>query len=144
MEPGTFKLLHCLLPTQDRIINSENPGLCQLCHAEVEDPPHAFFYCPYSRTAGAALLEYVFSTCPSLSPEACLRLELEEDLEDVEILATVYILATGLKYIWSVRVEKKQVVLFKMRAEIEAKISIIRKTRYSEAGDLMAQMLNIN
>ena len=48
-----FKLLHCLLPTQDRVSRivrkqNLNTGLCPLCHAEVEEPQHAFYSCPYS------------------------------------------------------------------------------------------------
>ena len=53
-------------------------------------------------------------------------------------------LATGLKYIWQARHDKKQVAKFRMRAEIEAIISILRKTRHREAGDHMMEMININ
>ena len=141
-----FKLLHHLLPTQDRVsrltrTQSQNTGLCQLCHAEIEDQSHAFFSCPYSCTAGLALLGYVQLIVPNLSAEAALRLELGQDMTEEEQLATVCLLATGLKYIWTTRTEKKCVILFKMRAEIETQISIIRRTRHSAAGDLMLEMI---
>ena len=53
-------------------------------------------------------------------------------------------LATGLKYIWKERQDKKQVATFKMRAKIEAIVSILRKTRHREAGDYMLEMMNRN
>ena len=46
------------------------------------------------------------------------------------------------KYIWETRSEKKTVSLHKMRAEIEAKVSILRKTRYYLSGDKMLEMIN--
>ena len=52
------------------------------------------------------------------------------------------LLACGLKYIWDARVEKKQVRTFQMRAEVEARISILRRTRYCKSGDLMLEMIN--
>ena len=142
-----FKLLHCLLPTQDRVSRftrnqNQKNGLCLLCHAEIEDPQHAFFSCPYSTTAGQALLGFLHLVVPDLSPEAALHLEFGQDLQEQEQLATVCLLATGLKYIWSTRMEKKLVILYKMRAEIEAKISVLRRTSHSGAGDLMADMIS--
>ena len=141
-----FKLLHCLLPTQDRVSRitrnqNQNIGLCQLCHAEVEDPQHAFFSCPYSSTAGLALLGYLQLLVPDLSPGAALHLEFGQGLDEQEQLAEVCLLATGLKYILSMRIEKKLVVLYKMRTEIEAKISVLRSTMHSEAGDVMAEII---
>ena len=44
-------------------------------------------------------------------------------------------------YLWSTRVEKKTVILFKMRADIESKISVLRRTRHREAGELMFEMI---
>ena len=140
-----FKLLHHLLPTQDRVARmtrGHNMGLCPLCQIEVEDLNHAFFSCPHSCVAGLALLGYGQVAIPSLSPEAVLHLELGQDLNEEQQLATVCLLATGLKYIWSTRIEKKYATLFKMRAEIEAKISILRRTRHSGAGTLMLEMIS--
>ena len=51
-------------------------------------------------------------------------------------------LATGWLYIWEARVSKKQVLRYKMRAELEAMISILRKSRHSRAGEKMLEMMN--
>ena len=143
-----FKLLHGLLPTQDRVtrfgLAGPNQGLCQLCQREVEDQVHAFFTCPHSLHAGLALIGYVQYCVPHLSPEAALKLDIGPDLSEQKVLATVCMLATGLKYIWKERQDKKQVATFKMRAEIEAIVSILRKTRHREVGDYMLEMMNRN
>ena len=92
--------------------------------------------------AGLALLGYVQQTVHQLSPEAALRLELGDDQDDAEQLASVCLLATGLKYIWEARTEKKLVTLFKMRSEIELKIAILRRTRHATAGDRMLELIS--
>ena len=79
---------------------------------------------------------------PTITPEQCLRLELGEDLVEEDQLAVVCLLATGLKYIWETRVEKKVLSLHKMRAEIEARVFLLRKTRYMVSGDKMFDMIN--
>ena len=85
---------------------------------------------------------YAQLALPHLTPEEILRLELGQDLTSQTTLAAVCLLATGLKYIWGARQDKKVAALYKMRAEIEAMVSILRKTRHREAGDLMLEMMN--
>jgi hypothetical protein len=143
-----FKLVHCLLPTQDRVsrfggVADQNHGLCHFCPDDVETPLHAFFQCQHNMLSGLALLGYLQVLVPDLSPEAALRLELGRQLSDREELATMYMLSIGLKYIWEARVERKQVRVYKMRSEVEARVSILRKTRHTEAGNLMLEMINL-
>ena len=68
-------------------------------------------------------------------------LQLGGVLTDVDELAAVYTIATGLLHIWEARVHRKQITPFLVRAELEAKISLLRRTRYSEAGTRMQEML---
>ena len=93
--------------------------------------------------AGLALLAYLQALVPDLSAEAALRLELGMQLSEREELASMYLLSVGLKYIWEARVERKQVRLYKMRSEVEARVTILRKTRHSEAVTLMLEMMNL-
>ena len=116
-------------------------GMCLHCHQETEDLQHALFSCHHSRVAGLALLGFLQTIVPSLSPEAALRLEVDTNTNDEENLAVVYMLATGLKYIWETRVSKKQVSMFRMRSEIEAQISLLRKTRHRNAAEIMLGMM---
>ena len=91
---------------------------------------------------GLALMGYVQTVLPNLSQDEALRLEFGQELSEADCLATVCILSTGLKYIWEARVEKKAATVYKMRAEIEAKVSILRKTRYSNSGTKSTEMMN--
>ena len=141
-----FRLLHLLLPTQERVHRivgngQEHGGLCLLCHQEREDLQHAFFLCNKNNGVGFALLRYVQHVVPSLTPEGGLRLELDDDLDEDDQLAVVCLLATGMKYIWETRAEKKTLVLYKMKAELEARISLLRRTRYWKSGDRMLEMI---
>ena len=128
-----FKLVHGLLPSQDRVatVGLAVMGTCQQCSLEVEDLEHCFFRCPKNSVSGLTLLGWVQSILPSMSPETALCLKFDQDLNETEELAVVTILAIGLKYIWEARTCKKPAHAYKMRAEMEAKIAILRKTRYS-------------
>ena len=88
------------------------------------------------------MIGYLQSCIPQLSADEAVRVDLGQELDDVDQLAAVCLLATGLKYIWDTRTEKKVVYLYRMRAEIEARISILRKTRYSDSGIRMQEMIN--
>ena len=124
-----FQLLHQLLPTQNRINRITNePGLCKLCHTTTEDLHHALVSCPYSKAAAAVLLSYVQVAVPGLTSHRLLSLDFGQELEEVELLATLCLISSGLKYIWQARADKKVVSQFMMRAELEAFISILRKT----------------
>ena len=108
-----FKLLHGLNPIQDRVHRlgvaaGDQPGLCQLCHVDVEDPLHAHFSCHLSLVLGLGLLGYAQKTVPNFSPEAAIKLDLGGELPDKQELITVGLLATCWHYIWEARTKKKQ------------------------------------
>ena len=80
-----FKLLHGLLPTQDRVVRigmADNglPGVCLHCRASTETLQHCFFECPDSMVVGLALLGYAQAVVPDLSPEAALLLDFHQNL----------------------------------------------------------------
>ena len=137
-----FKLLHQLLPTQDRLNRITNePSLCKICHAATEDLYHALFTCTSSRSTADMLLSYVHIVAPGLSPQKLLRLDFGEGLEKSDELATLCLISTSLKYIWQARADKKTVTQYKMRAEVEAVISILRKTRFSASADRLLEIV---
>ena len=75
--------------------------------------------------------------------EKALRLELEAD--ETFLLPTVILLTTGLEFIWENRKNRKATPVYKMRAELEAAVSIRRKSRLRrvrEAGNIMHNVLN--
>ena len=142
-----FKMVHRLLPTRQRVarlgLDDGQAGLCLHCRGEVEDLTHCFFDCPRNMVVGLGLLGCVQQLCPGLSADAAVLLDLGASLSETESLATLCILITGLKYIWEVRLDKKVVHMYKMRAEIEVKVSILRKTRYSAAAIKIDELMNM-
>ena len=137
-----FKLLHQLLPTRERISRITNEqGLCRICGHDSEDLLHALFMCTESKASADQLLSYIHVTVPRLSPTELLRHDIGSDLDDTDKLATLCIISTGLKYIWQARAEKKRVLQYKMRAELELNISILRKTGFSSSADIMLEMI---
>ena len=56
-----FKLVHGLLPSQDRVatVGLAVLGTCQQCSLEVEDLEHCFFRCPKNVMSGLTLLGWV-------------------------------------------------------------------------------------
>ena len=88
-----------------------------------------------------ALLGYAQAVVPDLSPEAALLLDFHQNLSMEDQLAVCVLLSTGLKYIWEARVSKKTVTNFRMRAEIEARVSILRRSRHNPSSLIIEQSL---
>ena len=135
-----FKLMHLLLPVQSRVFRlgadrDNAAGCCLLCQEPDEDLHHAFFSCPTSRSAGLATLGWVHHLIPTMTHDMALRLEMLEEVDINSELAAISILATGLKYIWETRIKKKRVLTHEVRAEMEALVSLLRRSRFKEAGE---------
>ena len=144
-----FKLLHLLLPVQSRVMRlgadrDNAAGCCLLCKEPDEDLFHAFFSCPASRLAGLATLGWAQQLDPTLTPDMALRLEMMEDLDEISELAAINILATGLNFIWEARIKKKRVKTYEVRAELEALVSLLRRSRFREAGERVNDALLTN
>ena len=92
---------------------------------------------------GQDLLGAVQQVVPGLDSERAVLMDLRTCLSTEENLAVQCILVSGMKYIWETRITRKVLYLFSMRAEIEAKISILRKTRFSNAAVLMENIITI-
>ena len=142
-----FKVIHDLLPTQERISRigaaGEPQDLCLHCRLDREDLVHCFFDCPRNKGVGLRLLGCIQQVIPGLSSDAALRLDFVLNLADEEQLAVQGILINGLKYIWEAKLSKKTLTMYRMRAEIEAYISLLRRTRFSNAAVRMEEMVEI-
>ena len=144
-----FKLLHLLLPTQSRALRlgadrDGSRGRCQLCAAEDEDLQHAFFICPSNKEAGLSIIQWTQRIVPDLTPDASLRLDFGDSLNPGEQLAATSIIATGLRTIWLARSKKERVDVYRVRAEIEALISLLRRSRHQEVGDRIEIAICLN
>ena len=76
---------------------------------------------------------------PTLETESVLRLELEVD-DDME-LPLVWLIATVFHSIWKLRTEKSRVRLYEIRAQMEAKVNLLRETRYRNSAILLDQIV---
>ena len=132
-----FKLNHQILPTQERIArtkpNSSPNCKAQGCHGQVESLEHALLSCQANQRVGTKLLELVKGFAPGLDVQALLRLELHVD-EDLE-LPLVWLIATIFNAMWKFRESKNKVEPYRVRAELEAKINLLRNTRFRNIVD---------
>ena len=137
-----FKVLHDLLPTQERIARTSAAvsGDCKLCVPNVkEDLLHALIRCPGNQGTGQALL-HCLPLQAGLQDHCVLKLQI--DLEDPLELPVVWFLATAWNSIWESRRLGKRPELYKVRADLEAKVSLLRETRYSEAAERIISMIS--
>ena len=124
-----FKLLHQLLPVQDRIkrITYETGSCKHSSSSPVDDRNQALFQCEKSISASDDRIQCIRFITPNRTAKDLLHLELSEISCITTKYAVMNIIATGLYYIWKSRCEKKSAQSYKMRADIEASILIESK-----------------
>ena len=138
-----WRLLHQLLPTLSRV-HRMTPNTSPICkHCEdgvVEDLHHALISCPFNIELSQALLDILSVYQPNLDPSHTLTLNfvIEEHME----LPVVWLTTNFFQEIWNHRKEKKRCILVRARADLEARVSLLRKTRFSESATLISQMLS--
>ena len=127
-----FKLLHQILPTQERVARTR-PGTSpncksQRCQNNVDNLEHAMIFCQANDGVGLALLDFMRSVIPGLQPESLLSLDMNvsEDLE----LPLVFLISVVLNSVWNLRVSGSRVQKYLVRSQLEAKINLLRETRY--------------
>ena len=140
-----WKLLHLLLPTEERLSrmlpnSSQN---CKLCPLPVPgDLHHAMFDCVTSREAGAWILSLARKCDPSASSTKLLRLEFtcEEDAE----MPLTWLLGQALLHIWNIRSSGKNVDLIVTRSTLESKINLLRETRFENEHIMIREIFETN
>ena len=134
-----WKLLHLLLPTKENI-HRKDPNtspICNLCKENViEDMNHCFFTCNFNDGAGLALINVLRVFLPFITMSKVLRLEYDvgDDLE----FPCVWLSSAILLAIWDKRTSVTKIKTYEIRAEIEGKISLLRRTRYSNQADRLS------
>ena len=125
-----FKLPHKILPTQERLHRAIN-NVSHLCKSsgctEEEDLSHSLVYCQANQQVGRNLLEVLRLHQPNLTTAAVLRLEIEVD-EEIE-LPLVWLTAATFLSIFEQRKACSRVQPHLTRAQLEAKVNILRETR---------------
>ena len=74
-------------------------------------------------------------------PLCCVRATLvlvkEKDLE----LPLVWLTATVFLAIWKLRVDKSRVQIYEVRAQLEAKVNLLRETQYTQSASIHDQLV---
>jgi hypothetical protein len=139
-----FKLMHDILPTQERVARTKpraSPACPVLgCGDEVENRAHVLVLCEGNNGVGQRVMRCLENFVPQIDVDAALRLEIdvEEDLE----LPLVWLMATVFLAIWKLRVDKSRVQLYEVRAQLEAKVNLLRETRYTRSANILDQLVD--
>ena len=138
-----LRMMHDLLPTQERVART-NPRAgagCQVqgCAAESDDRAHALVHCLGNTGVGQRVVRCLQSYNPNIDVKAVLRLEISVD-EGLE-LPLVWLVATTFSSLWKLRVEKTRATLFEIRSQLEAKINLLRETRFSNTATILDELV---
>ena len=139
-----FKLLHVLLPCNSKLykLKLRDSPSCTLCQSGAEeDFLHVFFECKRSEQISKWLLNIVRKKCPNISPIDILRLKfypLKDDLYSI-----VWIVSNVLENIWQARAKNKKISVAWVRADLESRISVLRKSRLVKEANQIMELLSL-
>ena len=137
-----WKLLHKLLPTQNRLLRMKKSrsSQCQLCTSNQEETlEHAFFLCTFNNGSGSLLLDHLRNLNATITPSRALLLDFK--IDHTLQFSVVWLAGNFLMNIWNARSDKKQIRLYKIRADLESRASLLRESRYSDNGEIILEML---
>ena len=139
-----FRMLHNILPTSSRLhhLHQRDSPACSLCTSDQEeDCLHALLICSHNSTVNNWIINCTRNVVPNSSPEDIIHLNL--DINHPMMFLLIWLLANVLMLVWQLRLSKKSVNLFRIRAEMEAKISSLRKSRLSAMADKVESFLSL-
>ena len=100
---------------------------------EIEDLQHALVRCPGNGGVGHAALQ----SLPHIpGPNDTIVQMIAEGADEYPV---VWFLAVTWTNIWESRRTGRRPELYRIRADLEAKVSLLRKTRYSESAEKIQQ-----
>ena len=139
---------HNIVPTQERlqrILPRVHDATCTLCRSlEICNLKHALFDCSYNSQVSHWLCQTLgqLAVKPEVTPQQVILLNLK--LENHLRLPVAWLIAQTLGIVWTCRMEKKACTLFATRPTLEAKIMVLRKTRFAESAKLVETILNLS
>ena len=137
-----FKVVHDLLPTQERVSRTSPAvnGVCRMCPSnDTEDLEHALVSCEANQGIGLAVLDSL-PLDRRVQGQHALKLQLP--LEDHQELSVVWFLAAAWSSMWGSRKMSRRPELYRVRADLEAKVSLLRETRHSESAAEITTMIS--
>ena len=131
-------MIHNLLSTQERLSRMGAVATAQ-CKMQgcVEDGSlqHELLHCSKNDGVGNLLVSRLQDCVPGLQPSGILRLEFGNPSEDL-CLAITWLTAIILRFIWKERETGSTIQAYKVRAELEQYINLLRTTRFKTASNL--------
>ena len=144
MRSFLWKMLHCILPTQDRLHRMNMPNasspLCVQCTAgQVDDIEHALLRCSKIKPGADFLLETLKLEIPDLTLERIKYL----DFRSEDLLVPTYLTAATLSQFWNSRFCTRNFSWQSVHANVEQSILTLRKSRFSLAASKLHGMWNV-
>ena len=132
-----WKMINNLLPTQSRLFRLKIKNTpCHLCsrydRGESDELPHALLTCSLNTETSTWLMRILQTHIPALQPKQVVLLDLGPVDESLR-LPLVWLISSTLSLVWEARRENKRPSLHKIRSSLEAKVNILRKTRFTNA-----------
>ena len=141
-----WRMLHNILPTKqrlNRVTRTVNSPLCTKCDLNMEDDlEHALLKCPYNRDVSEWMLKGLQWECTFPAEHNILSLDVELSHTENGGLPFIWFLAETLQLIFICRKEGKPCNLFNIRAKLEAKVNILRRSRYNGICNTIQLMMN--
>ena len=140
MTSFSFKLVHDLLPSEERIscIIPNNSSVCKHCSDNsIADTLHVFFLCSLSQELGDWLLRVVREVDATATPDSVLRLEIYGGD------ALVWLTVAALSYTWEQRVKKKKAITTDFISICQGDLDIIDLTKHQNIAMLAKNYLSL-
>ena len=139
-----FKLLHDILPTGSRLLRlkQKESSACTLCRTgAIDDRLHALLACSINSEINDWVVSLTQKVVPNSKTEDIISLNLT--ISEPMHFPLIWTLSHVLMLVWQSRMNKKTISLYHVRAEIEAKINILRKSRLKEAVSQIETLINL-
>ena len=94
--------------------------------------------CAYNDGVGKLVTDFLSKFNSNLEPRQVVHLNFEVGGNP---LPPIFFVSTVLLEVWSCRKEKKPIRLYNIRATLEAKINILRKSRHKAAAEILLDYL---
>ena len=139
-----FKMLYNILPTNSRLhhLKQKDCPACSHCSSgSADDCQHALLNCSKNDDVNNWVTSFTRKVVPncSLLDIITLNLDLTEEMK----FPLVWALAHVLSLVWHLRLNKKSIMLFNIRADMEAKINSLRNTRIAGLASQIKTLLNL-
>ena len=105
-----------------------------------EDRVHALLECSYNGEVNNWIAQFTRRAVPLCNPSDIVNLNLQ--ITEPMIFPLTWSLSLVLSLVWQCRVAKKTISLYSIRAEVEAKINMLRKSRLRETVPTIKNLLN--